>query len=297
MNKLRFNNKFSAAMLLFVAFLVTSCMKFEGEDDGEKMIENETAIINYMAENNLTGIKDTTGLYYLLTTRQPTAKAPAVGDEVQIFFKMSLLNGKVVDSSSSTTPAKIPYGLTFFQPGMARAMGLMRVGEKGSFFLPFYLAYGRTGTTNVPAYSPVRLDMHLVNARSEETQIVEYLNENALEVSESGQDGLRIIRLNEVEGDPVGVNKSVKVKYKLWALSDKNKTIDSGDLQFYTNSSTMIAGFDKGVQRLKVGEKAILIFPSQIGYGKDGRFNFEKNEYSILPYAALAFEVEVLQIN
>src|SRR5690606_31240821 len=105
-------------------------------------------------------------------------------------------------------------------------------GEQGSFFLPFYLAYGRTGTTKVPAYSPVRLDIRLVSSRSEETQIVEYLNDNALEVSESGENGLRIIRLNEVEGDPVGVNKSVKVKYKLWALSDKSKTIDSGDLQF-----------------------------------------------------------------
>jgi len=297
MNKLRFNNWFTAAMLLMVSLMVTSCMKFEGEDDGEKMIENETAIINYLAENNMNGIKDTTGLYYLITDPRPTGKMPAVGDEVQMIFKMSLLNGTVVDSSSSTSPAKIPYGLNFYMPGMARAIGMMRVGEQGSFFLPFYLAYGRTGTTKVPAYSPVRLDIRLVSSRSEETQIVEYLNDNALEVSESGENGLRIIRLNEVEGDPVGVNKSVKVKYKLWALSDKSKTIDSGDLQFYTNSSTMISGFDKGVQKLKVGEKAILIFPSQIGYGKEGRFNYDKNDYSVLPYASLAFEVEVLQIN
>lgn len=296
MNKLRFNNWFTAAMLLMISLMVTSCMKFDGEDDGEKMIENETAIINYLAENNMNGVKDTTGLYYLITDPRPTGKMPAVGDEVQMIFKMSLLNGTVVDSSGSTSPAKIPYGLNFYMPGMARAIGMMRVGEQGSFFLPFYLAYGRTGTTKVPAYSPVRLDIRLVNSRSEETQIVEYLNDNALEVSESGENGLRIIRLNEVEGDPVGVNKSVKVKYKLWALSDKSKTIDSGDLQFYTNSSTMISGFDKGVQKLKVGEKAILIFPSQLGYGKEGRSNFD-NVYTVLPYASLAFEVEVLQIN
>lgn len=294
MNKLKINSKFTAVMLLVLSFMVTACMKIEGEDDGEKMVENETAIINYLAEKNLSAIKDTTGLYYLITTPKPTGKSPAVGDEIQMFYKLSLLNGTVIDTSSSTVPARIPYGVSLYMSGLVRSIGLLKVGESGSFLLPFYLAYGRAAGNKVPAYSPVRLDLQLVKSRSEETQIIEYLTENELEVSDNGDKGLRIIRLNEVEGQPVGANKSVKVKYKLWALSDKNKTLDSGDLQFVTNSSTMIVGFDKGVQQLRVGEKAILIFPSEIGYGKDGKFNYEKNEFGVLPYAPLAFEVEIL---
>ncbi len=295
MNKFRVNNRFTAGMLVLLSVLVTACMKFEGEDDEEKMVENETAMINYLAENNLTAIKDTMGLYYRITDPRPTAKAPAIGDEVQFFYKISLLDGTIIDTSSSVTPIKMPYGVNIDMPGRIRAIGLSRVGEKGIFLLPFYLAYGRQAIDKVPAYSPVRLDLHLTKARSEETQIVDYIDENELEVGYSDESGLRIVRLNEVEGDPIGVNRSVKVKYKVWALSDKTKTLDSGDLNFTTNTSTVISGFDKGIQKLRVGEKAILLFPSELGYGAGGQRNQTNTSWVILPYAPLAFEVEISQ--
>lgn len=290
MNHLLLRNKLTAAVVVLLSFMVTSCMKMEGEDDQEKIVENETAIVNYLAANNLSGKKDTTGLYYLVTTPNVAGKIPAVGDEVQIIFKKTLLNGQFIDSTSSTVPVKLPFGVNFSNvlPGLVRSISLLKEGEKGSFFLPFYLAYGRNAYNNIPGYSPVRLDLELVAVRTELKQIQDYIIDNDLTVTSTLNKGLHIVKTHEVaEGSPIGTGKTAKVKYKLWALSDKSKVIDSGEYSFVTGSSSTIGGFDQGVQQLKVGEKAILLFPSELGYGSQG-------SYDILPYAPLAFEVEIL---
>ena len=49
----------------------------------------------------------------------------------------------------------------------------------------------------------------------------------------------------------------------------------------------VIAGFDEGIMKMRVGEKAALIIPSKIGYGTNG-------SGTIPPNSPLYFEVEVV---
>ena len=53
----------------------------------------------------------------------------------------------------------------------------------------------------------------------------------------------------------------------------------------------MIAGWDKGVPQLSLGEKAKLHITADSGYGRQGAGD------AIPPNASLVFEVELLAIN
>ena len=58
-------------------------------------------------------------------------------------------------------------------------------------------------------------------------------------------------------------------------------------LPYVIGSGKMIPGFAEGVSKLKIGEKAIIYIPAQLGYGAQGAGNV------IPPNANLIFEVEV----
>ncbi|MDH7444274.1 peptidylprolyl isomerase [Aquimarina sp. 2201CG14-23] len=58
----------------------------------------------------------------------------------------------------------------------------------------------------------------------------------------------------------------------------------------YSPDAQMIAGFKEGVQKMKVGDKAILFIPPHLGYGPNGRG-------PIPPNADLIFELELVGIQ
>jgi len=58
----------------------------------------------------------------------------------------------------------------------------------------------------------------------------------------------------------------------------------------YSPDAQMIAGFKEGIQKMKVGDKAVLFIPSHLAYG-------ERGGGTIPPNADLIFELEILSIE
>lgn len=92
-------------------------------------------------------------------------------------------------------------------------------------------------------------------------------------------------------GDAVALNYTGKLKDG--TVFDSNVDPKFGHVQplaFTVGAGQMIAGFDKGVVGMKVGEKKILTIPPEEAYGAAGR-------PGIPPNSTLIFEVELLTIN
>ncbi len=97
-------------------------------------------------------------------------------------------------------------------------------------------------------------------------------------------------------GTVAKAGREVAVHYTgwLWSNGAKGAKFDSSKdrgepFEFSLGARQVIAGWDEGVQGMKVGGKRTLLIPPQLGYGPRGAGGV------IPPNATLLFEVELLQ--
>lgn len=287
------SNFLKLGMLIAVVVGMAACNKSIENNDEEKLAENELQIEKYIADSALTATRDSSGLYYVVRKANPTAKTPKIGDRVNVKFNGYLLNGtKVVSSENDKNlPFLYPFGtgLGYVLVGMELSINRMRVGEINTIFMSFPFAFGSYAQGNIPAHSPIKMNIELISSRTEVEQIDDFLTKKQFTVSERTSDNLVIVRTNTVTGDTLGVGKSVNVKYTLKLLDD-TKVSEGPSYAITTGTSNSIPGFDRAVRKMRKGEKIIAIFPSNLGYGKQ----LINGPVSIPPYSPLQYELEVL---
>ena len=122
----------------------------------------------------------------------------------------------------------------------------------------------------------------------EETQIENYVVANKLVVTEKTASGLRYIRTSVGVGSALKAGQAVIVSYSGRLLNDK--IFDSGKYPFKLGIGEAVGGFDEGISKMKVGEKATIIFPSKLGYGSTSKTGIPAN-------SPLIFDVQVLSAN
>jgi len=106
--------------------------------------------------------------------------------------------------------------------------------------------------------------------------------------------GLVIEDITLGTGEEAGHGRYVHVHYTGW-LTDGSKFDSSKDrnepFSFPLGARHVIAGWDEGVQGMKVGGVRKLTIPPELGYGRRGAGGV------IPPDATLVFEVELLAID
>lgn len=106
--------------------------------------------------------------------------------------------------------------------------------------------------------------------------------------------GLGIEDLKVGDGDTAAAGRQVTVHYTGW-LSDGRKfdsSKDRGDpFSFPLGGRRVIAGWDEGVQGMRVGGVRKLTIPPALGYGERGAGGV------IPPNSTLVFEVELLEVG
>lgn len=107
------------------------------------------------------------------------------------------------------------------------------------------------------------------------------------------ETGLQIEEIRLGQGDTASSGQFVSVHYTGW-LTNGSKFDSSKDrgepFEFPLGQRNVIAGWDEGVQGMRVGGIRKLTIPPQLGYGARGAGGV------IPPNATLVFEVELLDI-
>jgi len=106
--------------------------------------------------------------------------------------------------------------------------------------------------------------------------------------------GLQIEQLTAGTGEAPKTGDRVKVHYTGWLTNGTkfDSSVDRGQPFVFTlGVGQVIRGWDEGVAKMRVGEKARLTIPPELGYGARGAGG-------VIPgNATLIFEVELLGIN
>jgi FKBP-type peptidyl-prolyl cis-trans isomerase len=280
--------KLALFILLAMVVSLSGCMNSGKNEDEEKIAENETQIQEFLKKDSLgsSALRDSSGMYYIIRKANPNGQKAKTGDGATVRINGYLLNGSKVLSIEKDSTYTFPVEGYWTQIyGLERGIRLMRTGEKATFLIPFYLAFGNVEQVNIPAYSVIRLEVEFIKTRTEVQQIDDFLAKKQFQISERTSDNLVIIRTNTVTGDTLGVGKSVSVKYVGKLLNEVK--FQESTIPFTTGTNGAVAGFDRAVRKLRKTEKAIIIFPSALGYK-------ERGSGPIPPYTPIMFEVEVL---
>lgn len=274
---------------------LAACMQ-EVDNSTEQYERNDAEILTFVSQNTAVSGGRTTnsGLYYVITTAKPNSKSATIGEEVEFTFKSTNMLTKLpVDSTTPGFPTYYPLGIGSILPGLEEGLKLMREGEKATFLIPSYLAYGSEAKTNLPGYSVIRFDVTLNRSRSENQQINEYIAAQKLTNVDSTSSGLRFILTSKpATTTAVGSGKTISVRYAGRQLRARSAFDSTGTTPRDFVIGQSIKGFDEALSRMNIGEKATIIFPSSLGYGTQGVV--ENRRYVITPYAPLRFDLEIV---
>lgn len=293
---------FYGVLILFAASL-SSCSLDSVEDQSAK---NELEIQNYIKQKNLSMQKSAEGLYYQLNTSASTGKLKNLGDLVTFHYKMSLLDGRILDSTSRAKNVNRSevWGLNSSVTVFTLPLSLLKEGESGIFLLPPSLAFGGSSFNDIAPFSVIKLEISLDAVRNEADQIAFIQKTYKIEDPEKTSSGLLFKKLVDnpagalVSADaPVLVNYIGRLSYNyLRPVASGGNVYDavfgSGTLgtptaPFILSLNNLIPGFTEALKKMRVGEKAAVIIPYSLGYGTAGNA-------TIPGYSPLYFEISVI---
>lgn len=268
---------------------------------------NVADINSYTISQGLSGTTSASGLFFQSTKPGSTTIVPAYSQEIEFTYKLSVLYGpsnvsslttvtsRVVDSAYATTSTFFPFFAGSLKPGLEEGILKMHEGESAILIMPSILAFGSVKTDSVPANSPVRFDVTLKRARTEDQQISDYIAANNLTVTMTTSNGVRIVKTKtNSSGATPSANQTITLNYA-GKLLRATTSFASGTDTKTVGTTKFVAGFEEGLANLKVGEKATVIFPSSMGYGATGAA--QNNTYVVPPYSPLSFDIEVLSVK
>lgn len=297
------------SLMASLTVAIVACEQTEDVYQDRKTRENKAEIRDYLAQNQLVADSLRSGLYYIIKNTNANASKPQVGDEVTFRYIAKRLDGVVVDSSQvgindvfirSYNSRDISGLMVYrfnpvpsFEELMATPLEKVREGDKITLFVPWSLRGTGDVSLLAPLYIPIRYDIEILKVRSEEKQIDDYVALNKIQgLERNDANGLRFVRtLAYPDSAIIALNTTVSVTYTGRAVRN-GKQFDAGTLDVNvvdpngTASGGVVKGFNDGIAKLRYGEKAIVIFPSALGYGVVG------SGTKIPAYSPLSFEIE-----
>ena len=255
------------------------------------------------------------GLIYKFHTRGEGTVFADTNDFVTLDMIYATEDTVIFDSKTLPQVMKLPIIEATYQGDIYSGLRMMKVGDSVTFVCPadsvflklfrmpmvppqfdsIDYIYFHVKLNNIETEAEVKAaqEAELKRLETEETmKRYEFLEKNYPDAQELAS-GLYYIEVKEGKGDTPQNGQNVNVHYTGTFL-DGNKfdsSVDRGNpLSFVLGQKRVIPGWEEGVAMMREGGKAVLVVPSHLAYGPQGRS-------SIPPYSTLVFEIELLSID
>lgn len=222
------------------------------------------------------------GLKKLLVKEGGSWETPETGDEVEVHYTGTLLDGTKFDSSRDRgTPFKFKLGQGQVIKGWDQGIATMKKGENAVFTIPPDLAYGESGSQpTIPPNATLKFDVELLSWAS------------VKDICKDGGIFKKIIKEGEKWEHPKEADE-VLVKYEA-RLEDGTVVSKSEEgVEFYVTDGYFCPAFAIAVKTMKKGEKVLLTVKPQYGFGHQGREAIG-NDVAVPPNATLLVDLELV---
>lgn len=278
--------KYTFTTVLLISVLTGCDKEYESIEEVD-----ERKIQSYITAQNLTLVKDSSGIYYQVLN-PGTGEAPKNSEVVYYTYTAKSVDGKVYFTSDSY--AFSTNFLGYVRPeGWRLALNKINKGGKIRVVFPSTLGFGRNPTNGIEGNEVLDSELELFNNQLEldDALINRFIAVNSLSGFTKLSSGVYYNVIAPGSGtDQVKLTDSITVAYTGRLL---NKTIfDSATtakpLTFKLQD--LVKGWQEAIPFIKKGGKMRILIPSELGYGSTSRPN-------IPPNSVLDFDVELIELK
>jgi len=315
------NNRIIYFSLFIATSIFSACEDSELEEENLKSKQDDLKIREHLSDNNISAQKDDgSGIYWEVLNENPGGETIDEDDIISVYYRITLLDGKVLEARTSDLgpPLKFSHEDDALYPeGINYGVSMMRKGEKFRFYLPsrwglqdFYVN-GFFGPEAILIAEVEVVDVfdYARQIQIENDSILSYLTNQQLSNRYTQfPSGLFMVTQKAGSGFTPNQNQSVTIHFTRKYLDGTivRTTIGGDPTSFQLNSGRAIEGLEQGLRQMQPGEKALLLVPSNLGFGahiqvfpqkfRDSFVEDALKIQNVYPFAPLIYEVELLKV-